>query len=108
MIDYLNNTVKRQTIASLPRHHHTAWTEAKQFAQVRTDAKTGALLDLLHQDLDPTVVEALHLPAVCADKVVTVSLAQAVAVALVQPVDALEQVEITEQPHRAEDTGDPW
>jgi hypothetical protein len=111
MIEYINHAVKARTwtharppspTPDLAGDRHTARAEAEQLHQVGADAKAGALLQLLHQALHPAVIEALQRPTVGADEVVTVALAQAVAVALVQPVDALERVEVAEQPHRAE------
>jgi hypothetical protein len=82
-----------------------AWAAAKQLEQVALDAIAGAIFEALDHRAQFTVVEGGQCTAFGADHVMPVALAQAVAVAVIEAVDALERVELGQQFHRTKDAG---
>lgn len=64
---------------------------------MRCDVEAGALLELLGETLHPAVVEVDHRPTARADHMMPVTGTKRIAMALVEAVNPLEQVQVAEQ-----------
>ena len=75
---------------------------------MRTDLVARLPLKLFDQRLYPTIIKMLHRTAARTDEVVTMGRADTVAMALVEAMNTLEDVEIAEQAYRTEDARNTW